>query len=163
MGSVHTPMAESKWMSPGRDEERPFSGYSGMADVMSSTTHELSEESLMRSLSAAIRRLSRGPTVRSSKSSRSLGTSTTKSKQSSKSKRGSASTISHRYAGTRWSVDPEGQARLIGETDKWTPEDVKQREADLDLLSLAGRAAVLERMLRAGKRVRSMVLAAKAS
>lgn len=161
MGSVHTPMAESKWMSPGRDEKRPFSGYSGMADVMSSSTHELSEESLMRSLSAAIQRLSRGPTVRSSKSSRSLGT--TKSKRSSKSKRGSASTISHRYAGTRWSVDPEGQARLIGETDKWTPEDVKQREADLDLLSLAGRAAILERMLRAGKRVRSMVLAAKAS
>jgi len=158
--SVHTPMPESMWISLNQPGERPFSGYSGMADVMSEATHEHSEESLMRSLSAAIRRLSRAPTARSSttnkstRSGRSLGQR--RSSKSTKSKRGSSSIISHRYAGTRWSVDPEGQARLLGGGGGggWEAVEVKQREADLDLLALVGRAAMLERMLRAGKRVR---------
>ena len=120
---------EADWV-----RDRPTSGYSGMADVPS----DQSEESLARPLSAVLKRLSRlSRSSRSMRSSRS--DKITNSQRSMKSKRPSGSTT-HRWGGKQWEVDREPLVPVV-------------KDEELDLSTLAGRAAVLERMLRAGRRV----------
>ena len=46
--------------------------------------------------------------------------------------------------------------RVDGEADEWLDE-VKKNEEMMDLLALVGRATVLERMLKKGKRVSRLV------
>lgn len=138
---------------------RPISGYSGMADITTEQGHA-SEESVVRSLSAALRRLSRmssRATSRSGKSKNSERSKSVKSTKSAKSKRTSGSTVNHRWGGNRWDVvgerDREDKALLVDGEQERVEGDVRKKEEMMDLLTLVGRAAVLERMLRAGKRV----------
>lgn len=149
--SVHAPVPEAQWINPPSARDRPISGYSGMADVVSS--NHGSDESVIHSLSAAIRRVSRR-SLRSARSGKSLKTqnSRRRSTRSTKSKRTSGSTSTHRWGGKRWEVEKD-DLPLVGGDDGWVVVDVRQKEEQLDLQALAGRAAVLERMLRAGKRV----------
>lgn len=79
-------------------------------------------------------------THKSKKSTKS--TKSVKSGKSNSTKRSSGASMARRY-GYRWTVEPEEGENLI-------PED------KMDMGSLLGRAVVLERILRAGKRVSSL-------
>ncbi|WWD21778.1 hypothetical protein CI109_106265 [Kwoniella shandongensis] len=85
---------------------------------------------------------------------RSNSNSTTRSR-SSRSKRGSSSTLGHKVGGKKWEI--RHYEELVGSGERTNKDggevDVKRKEEMMELVSLVGRAVVLERMLRAGKRI----------
>ena len=162
---------------------RPISKYSGMADVNptpslppstfghpqsnpspeyplspTSPTSAMGEQptrSARSSISSAVRALSSRTKSRAGQSQRSKSVRSTKSTKSTHSKRGSTSTVGHRFGNKRWDWDTQVvTAPVMVEADEleWLSA-AKQNEEMMDLLALVGRATVLERMLKKGKRV----------
>ncbi|KAK8847688.1 hypothetical protein IAR55_005547 [Kwoniella newhampshirensis] len=93
-------------------------------------------------------------------------TSSSRRTRSSRSRRGSSSALSYRLSGRQWEIRRRkeltgndlglwggGMKRSEVELEEGRSEDVKRREEMMELVALVGRAAFLERILRADKRV----------
>ena len=113
--------------------------------------------SLRSSIASAIRQLSSRSRSNRSKSVRGpTRNKSTRSVRSTRSgKRSSESTIGHSFGNKRWDWDVQVANSGLGD-DAGTEillDQLRRTEDMMDLLQLVGRATVLERMLRSGKRV----------
>nr|XP_018999077.1 uncharacterized protein I203_08392 [Kwoniella mangroviensis CBS 8507]OCF62538.1 hypothetical protein I203_08392 [Kwoniella mangroviensis CBS 8507] len=137
----------------GNHDRYPSIGSAMATKASSSTSHSNGKWSFV----------SRSKSSPMTKSSRSKSFKSIHSAKSYNSKRGSLSTLGGhggRYVLKRWEVI-QNLSNINSSTQHWEVldgEEVRKKENQMDLRSLVGRAWVLERFLRSGKRVSSQSL-----